>query len=133
MQNSLRTGGNRDSWREQTKSGVHQDPGERSSDSMRDCARPARGCLRVFCGGMGRQWPAVETGAQPAAVLGVMCCHKSILEIASSPTVELIDSWTGLLQAKQLTRREHSPTHQHTIGLYADNSLIKIFGNKNET
>ena len=82
---------------------------------------------------MGRQWPAMETGAQPAAVLGVVCGHKSYLEIANSTTVELIDSWTGLLQAKQLTRREHSPTHQQTIGLYADNSLIKIFGNKNET
>ena len=40
-----------------------------------------------------------------------------LLEVTSSPTIELLDSRTGLPQAKQLTGQQPSPTHQQTIGL----------------
>ena len=49
------TGGNRDSWRTQTKSYVHQDPGERSSDPTGDGARTTCEYLRVSCRGVGWQ------------------------------------------------------------------------------
>ena len=42
---------------------VHQDPGERSSDPTTDWARLACACPGVSGRGMGRQWPAVGSGA----------------------------------------------------------------------
>ena len=49
------TGGNRDSWRTQTKSYVYQDPGERRSDPTGDAARTTCEYLRVSCRGVGWQ------------------------------------------------------------------------------
>ena len=116
LQNFHRTGGSRDFWKAQTKPCVHQDPGERSSDSPGNGARPACGCLKFSCRGLDRQCPAVGTRAPAAAVLGAACWHKSF---RGSPVALLwsLDSRTGSLQARQLTEREHSPTDQQTIGL----------------
>ena len=46
---------NTDSWRAQTKPGVHQDPRERSSDPTRDWATLACECLGFSGGGVGQQ------------------------------------------------------------------------------
>ena len=54
LQDFLRTGGNRHSWRAQSKSCAHQDPGERNSDPTGYRIRPASECLRVSCRGVGR-------------------------------------------------------------------------------
>lgn len=43
--------------------------------------------------------------------------HKPFLEVACNPTIEPVDSKTESLQAKQLTRREQSPTHQQATVL----------------
>ena len=108
--------GNGDSWRAQTKPCVHQDPRERSNDPTRDRVRLACECLGVFCGGIGQQWPAVGSGALAAAVHEGTSWHL-LEEVIISLTIESADSRTGLLQDKQLTRREHSSTHQQKIEL----------------
>ena len=58
LYNFLMTERSRDSWRLQTKTCAHQDPGERSSDPTRE---PACECFRVSCGGINQQWPAMGT------------------------------------------------------------------------
>ena len=65
-----------DCWRAQTKSCVHHDPGERSSD-LSDWARTACESFKVSCRGLGQQWPTTGTKALAAAVLGGMCWNKS--------------------------------------------------------
>ena len=57
-----------DSWRAQTKPCVHQDPGERSSDPMRDWPGLSHGSPAVSGGGVGQRWPAAGLGALSAAV-----------------------------------------------------------------
>ena len=57
-----------DSWRAQTKSCVHQDPGEKSSEPTRDWPRLARECPGVSSRGVSRWWPAAGSGALSAAV-----------------------------------------------------------------
>ena len=52
----------KDSQRAQTKARVHQDPGSRNSDPIRDWARIVCECPGVFVGGMGQQWPATGSG-----------------------------------------------------------------------
>ena len=47
---------------------MHQDPGERSSDSTGDCPRPVSGCLGAPGGGVGWWWPAAGLGALSVAV-----------------------------------------------------------------
>ena len=66
--------GNRDSWRAQTTPCTHQDPEERSSDSKTDWARLACECPGVSGRGVGRQWPAVGSGALTTTVLGGVAC-----------------------------------------------------------
>ena len=56
-----------DSWRAQQNL-VHQDPGERNSDSTGDFPRLACGCLGVSSGGVDRWWPAAGLGAWTVAV-----------------------------------------------------------------
>ena len=56
------------SWRTQTEPCVHQDPGERSSDSTRDTPRLACKCPGVSSRGVGQQWPATGSGALSVAV-----------------------------------------------------------------
>ena len=72
LQNFHRTG-ETDSWRTQTKSCAHQDPGESSSDPTRDWARPAYECPGVSSWGEDQHWPAVGLEALnttvPARVL----------------------------------------------------------------
>ena len=93
LQNSQRTGRNRDSWRVQTISCVYQDPRERSCDPTRDWVIPAYKHLRVSCWvAMDWKWPVLGTEALAAAVLGGMCWHKFFLEVPNSPTTESIDS-----------------------------------------
>ena len=41
----------------------------------------------------------------------------ALSEVTVSPTIESIDSRAGLPRARQLTGKEHSPTHQPTIEL----------------
>ena len=72
------TGGNRlHSWRTQTRSCMHQDPGERSSDPTEDWTRPKCWCWRVSCGGVGQQWLATGIRALTAAVLQGAPWNKS--------------------------------------------------------
>ena len=66
-QSSHRTGGT-DSWRAQTKPGVHQDLGGRSSDPTGDWPRLACECPGVSGRGVGWQWPAAGLGALSVAV-----------------------------------------------------------------
>ena len=47
---------------------VHQDPGERSSDPIRDCPGLACGCLGVSGGGVGLWWSAAWLGTLSVAV-----------------------------------------------------------------
>ena len=69
LQNLHRTG-ETDSWRVQTKSCAHQDPEERSGDSMGDWPRLACECSGVPEGGVGQQWPAAGSGAPNGSVWG---------------------------------------------------------------
>ena len=55
--------GTNKSWRAQTKPCMHQDPGERSSDTTRGWPRLACECPGVSGGGMGWQWPATWSRA----------------------------------------------------------------------
>ena len=62
-----------DSWRDQTKPCVHQDPVEMSSDSTKDWARLACECWGISGRGLGWQWGTLNT-----TVLGdAACWHKS--------------------------------------------------------
>ena len=63
---------------------------------------------------MGQQWCTMGTGALATAVLGDSWVLQ---EVANSPTIESVDYRTGSPHAKQLTGREHSPTHQQMTGL----------------
>ena len=68
LQNVCRTG-EADSWRAQTKSHAHQDPGERTVNyPIRDLPRLACECPGVYKGGMGWQWPASGSGALSVAM-----------------------------------------------------------------
>ena len=77
---------------------VHQDPGERSSDPMRDRPRLAWGCPGVSRGGMGQHgWEALS------ACMGSFeggCHYLHYLNHS------LVSGQTG---------REHSPSHQQKI------------------
>lgn len=54
-------------------------PRKRSSEPHKRLGQTCCECLRVFCGGMGQQWPASGTGALAAAVLeGVACGISSV-------------------------------------------------------
>ena len=69
--------GETESWKEQTKSCVHQDPGKRFSNHKGDGDRPTYECLIVPCRGMGWQWPTVEMEALSAGVLENVSWPKS--------------------------------------------------------
>ena len=56
------------SLRAQTEPCLHQDPGERSSDTTRDWPRLAHECPGVSSRGVGRWWPAAELGALSACI-----------------------------------------------------------------
>ena len=56
------------SWRAQTKSCVHKDPGERSSDPTRNWPRLARECPGASSRGVDRWRPAAGLGALSVAV-----------------------------------------------------------------
>ena len=56
-----------ESWRAQTESCAHEDPGERSNDPRRDWPRLAREWPGVSSGGVGQWWPA-RLGALSVAV-----------------------------------------------------------------
>ena len=60
--------GETDSWRAQTKSCAHQDPGERSSDLTRDWPKLACECPGVSGRAVYKRWPAAGSGALSAAV-----------------------------------------------------------------
>ena len=78
LQDFHRTGGNRlHSWRTQTRSCMHQDPGERSSDLTEDWTRPKCWCWRVSYGGVGQQWLATGMRALTEAVLEGAPWNKS--------------------------------------------------------
>ena len=71
-----------------------------------------------------RQWGAPGMGALAVAAFvwgwgwGAVCpLLWALLEVTINPIKEPVVSKAGLLQAKQLTGREHSPTHQQTTGL----------------
>ena len=85
LQNFHRTG-ETDSWRAQTKLCVHQDPGERSSDPTRDWVKLVCECPGVSGRAVGRQWPAVGSGALDTLVL-VQVLWKKIAIIAITPTI----------------------------------------------
>ena len=78
----------RDPWRAQAKPCVHQSRGKGAVTPTRDWAKPIFECLRVFCGGVNQQWPAVGTEALARAVLGGMT-YSLLEEIAINPTIEL--------------------------------------------
>ena len=99
------------SWRVQTKSCPHQDPGERSTDPTGDWARPACWSWRVSCGGVGQQWLTLGTGALVAAVLEGAPWH----EVINKPIIEPTDARAGSPQAKQLTRRECNPSADNWV------------------
>ena len=78
----------RDPCRTQAKPCVHQSRGKGVVTPTRDWAKPTFECLRVFCGGMNQQWPAVGTEALATPVLGGMA-YSLLEEIAINPTIEL--------------------------------------------
>ena len=103
--------GNRDSWRTQTKSCAHQNPGERSCEPTRDWARLACVCLGVSDGGMGWQQPVTGSGTLTTTVWEAQ--HAGI-----SPFSEEDDHYPHHgLASGQTAGRKHSPTHQQKIGL----------------
>ena len=69
LQNLHKTG-ETDSWRAQTKSCAHKDPGERSNDPTGDWPRLACECPGVSGGDMGQQWSAAGWEALSVAVRG---------------------------------------------------------------
>jgi len=96
-----------------TKPGVHQDPGERSSDPTRDCGRLACECLEYLVEawvdnglphsqghGLQQSWELWCAGISPFEG----GCHYSHYPYRS-------------LASGQTTGREHSPTQQQKIGL----------------
>jgi len=102
--------GNRDCWRAQTKSFLHQDPGERSSDPTRDWARLAcegsgvsnrgevdSGLPQGQGHGVQQSWEVWHAGISPFA--GRHYHHYPYHSLASGQT----------------TGREQSPTHQQKI------------------
>ena len=105
-QNLHRTG-ETDSWRAQTEPCVHQDPGERSTDSTSDWPRLACECGKV----PGEVW------------LAEACCRVAGTECGSLCMGPFEGSGHYLhylhhsLVSGQTTGREHSPTHQQKIGL----------------
>ena len=54
------------------KTGVHQNPGERSSDSTRDGPRLACERPGVFIRGVGQRWPDAGSGHS------VQCLHQAV-------------------------------------------------------
>ena len=117
------------SWRAPTKSYSCQDPEERSSDPTGDWSRPTCWHWRASCGGMGWQWLTMGRGALAAAALerapwlyvlltSAAATAKLLQSCPRLPlTLEPIDPRAGSPHAKQLTGREHNPTHQWIIGL----------------
>ena len=102
--------------RAQTKSCVLQDPGERSSDPTGDWTRPT-----TTVGGS-----PMEVGVSSGSSWGQGHWRQQswkmplvwvLLEVTINPTTEPTDSRAGSPQAKQLTGREHNPTHQWIMGL----------------
>ena len=65
---NLHKTGETDSWRAQTKSCGHEDPGGRSSDPTKDWPRLACECPGVSARGMGWWWPAAVLEALSVAV-----------------------------------------------------------------
>ena len=104
--------GNRDSWMAQIKLCAYKDPGERSLEPIGD--------LPVFEGLLLRHMSAVawcwdrDTGSSNP---GRCMLAKVLWEVTFSPTKKPVDPRSGSLPAKQLTGREHSPTHRQKIGL----------------
>ena len=74
-------------------------------------------CLSVSEGFLWRCGLAVACCRDSSSSPGRCVLPQAILQVAISPAIEPIDSRTGLPQSKQLTGKEHSPTHQQTIGL----------------
>ena len=68
MHQNLHRTGETDSWRAQTEPCGHQDPGERSSDPIRDWPSLAPECPGVSSGDVGQRWPAAGLGALSIAV-----------------------------------------------------------------
>ena len=99
--------GETDSWRTQTKPCAQQDPGERSGDPTRDWPRLACECPGASGGGVCWQWPAAGLEALSAAVYAWDLLKE----------VDIIFSFYHSLVSGQATGKEHSPTHQHKIGL----------------
>ena len=77
--------GTNKSWRAQTKPCMHQDPGERSSDTTRGWPRLACECPGVSAGGVGWQWPATWSGALSVPVhAGDLLKDTAIIFITST-------------------------------------------------
>ena len=74
-----------DSWRAQTKSCVYQDPGERSSDPIRDWPRLACERPGVSDRGVGRWCPAAGSGALSAAVCAWDILKEVTIIFVASP------------------------------------------------
>ena len=62
---------------------------------------------------MAHHWGGGPGSSNPGKCLLVW----TLLETAINPTTEPVDSKVGMPQVKQLTGREHRPTHEQTIGL----------------
>ena len=78
----------RDPWWAQAKPCVPQGRGKGAVTPTRDWARPTFECLRVFCGDVNQQWPAMGTEALATAVLGGMA-NSLLKETAINPTIWL--------------------------------------------
>ena len=91
--------GETDFWRPQTKPCVHQDPGERRSESTKDWPRLAR------------------EDPRQRGVSGVACCRVGGTERSTACMWPLEEGHLYLhylhhsLASGQITGREHSPTH----------------------
>ena len=95
------------SWRTQTEPCVHQDPGERSSDPIRDWSRLACECPGVSSRGVGQWWPTAGLGHWVQQCLHGIFWRR--LPLSSLPQHSMASG--------QITGREHSPAHQQKIGL----------------
>ena len=79
--------GETDSWRAQTKPCAHQDSGKWSSDPIRDWVRHTCECLGVSHGGLGRQWPAMGSGALNTTILSKESVHHSYRKACSATKI----------------------------------------------
>ena len=105
-QNLHRTG-ETDSWRAQTKSCTHQDPGERSSDPKIDRPRHAHETPGVSCGVVGWQWPTAVSEATRIA----MRAWGLLKEV----TIIFITSTIAWSQVKQQGETQPRPATENWI------------------